>query len=200
LRYYRARRSRVGVSELVGVVLTIAITLVAGAATWSFARSEAGVSEAALQSNVLNTNNYLSEQFKVIDMTFGSTTSVTIWIYNLGSLTFSPFQIRLYDSAGLINILYNYTQSGSVKTDRVFDLQAGSSYYHSTCGVSGSSYESPSLSTTTVKTTNAQTIALTIPSAIANCPSYGQTFSSGTTYTVVVTGLYGNVITYYQTK
>ena len=55
-----------------------------------------------------------------------------------------------------------------MRTDRVFDLRAGSSYYHSTCRLFGSSYESPTLSTTNVKTTNTQTIALTIPSANAN--------------------------------
>jgi len=176
------------------------MTVVAGAATWGFVRAEAGLSESALQSNAQNTNNYLGEQFNVIDMTFPSTTQTTAWILNVGTLTYSPFSIRLYDSAGLINILYNYTVSGSVYTDRVFDLRAGASYYHSTCRLVGSTYETPKLSTTTVRTSNSQTIALTIPSTVANCPSYGQTFASGTSYTVVVTGLYGNVVTYYATK
>lgn len=197
---FRRGRGRVAISETLGTVLTIAITLIAGAAAWSFVRTQAGASESTLQGNVQNTNNYLGEQYKVIDMTFGSTTSTTVWLYNLGSLTMSPFQIRLYDSAGLMNILYNYTVSGSTRTDRVFDLKAAAAYYHSTCRVAGSSYESPIISTATVKTSNTQTIALTIPPTTANCPSYGQTFASGTSYTVVVTGLYGNVVTYYITK
>jgi flagellin-like protein len=194
------RRRRRAISEVVGTVLTIGITLIAGAATWSFLRSQAGVTENTLQGNVLNTDNYLGEQFKVVDMTFPSTTSATVWIYNIGSLTMSPFQVRLYDSAGLINILYNYTTSGSTKTDRVFDIQASAANYHTTCRLAGSSYESPTISTTTVKTTNAQTITLTVPGVISGCPSYGQTLNSGTTYTVVVTGLYGNTYTFYQTR
>ncbi len=184
---------------MVGAVLVIAVTLVAGAAAWSFTRTQAAASEQVLQDNVQNTNNNLGEQFKVFDMTFTST-KVTVWVDNLGSLTFSPFQIRLYDSAGLVDILYNYTQSGSVKTDRVFDLAASAPNYHTTCRLTGSTYESPTLSTTTVRTTNAQTIALTIPGAVGGCPSYGQTFNSGTAYTVVVTGLYGNVVSYYQSR
>jgi hypothetical protein len=197
---FRRKSSRVAVSETLGVVLTIAITLIAGAATWSFVRTQAAATESTLQGNVQNTNNYLGEQFSVVDMTFPSTTSVTVWVYNLGSLTFSPFSVRLYDSASLINILYNYTQSGSTKTDRVFDLKAGAAYYHSTCRLAGSTYESPTLSTTTDKTTNEQTITLTLPSTITNCPSYGQTFASGTGYTVVVTGIYGNTYTFYEAK
>jgi hypothetical protein len=190
----------VAASEAIGAILTIAITLIAGAATWGFVRTQAGSSELALQNNASNTNNFLNEQFNVIDMTFGSNTQTTFWLYNVGTLTLSVFQIRLYDSAGLVNILYNYTQSGSVKTDRVFDLKAGAAYLHSTCRLSGSTYESPVVSTSAVKTTNAGTIAITIPAAVSNCPSYGKTFTSGTTYTVVVTGLYGNVVTYYQVK
>ena len=196
---FSKRRQRVAISELVGTVLTLALTLIAGAATWSFARSEAGTSEQSLQANVLNTNNYLGEQFKVIDMTFTSTT-VTIWIYNIGTVTFFPFQVRLYDSAGLVDILYNYTQSGSTRTNLVFDRLASSSNYYTTCRLSGSSYESPVLSTAALKPSDAFTITLTIPGTVSGCPSYGQTFTSGTSYTVVVTGLYGNVYTYYAVK
>lgn len=200
MKFDARRRARPAVSELVGLVLAIAVTVIAGAATWSFARSEAAASEGTLQNNVQNTNNYLGEQFKVIYMTFPSTTQVVIWIYNVGTLTFSPFQIRLYDSSGLINLLYNYTASGSTKTNWVFDLMAGTPYYYTTCQLAGSSYETPTISASTLKTSNAMTIALTIPSAVTNCPSYGQTLQSGTGYTVVVTGLYGNVFTYYQAK
>jgi flagellin-like protein len=200
LDFARRARKRPAVSEIVGSVLAIAITLVAGAATWTFVRSQAASSEAALQSSALTNDNFLGEQFKVTDMTFGSTTQTTVWIYNLGTLTLSVFSIRLYDSSGLVNILYNYTQSGSVFTNRVFDLRASSSYYHSACRLSGSSYESPVISSTKVKSTNIQTFALTIPNALSNCPSYGNAFTNGTTYSVVVTGLYGNVITYFQVK
>jgi flagellin-like protein len=205
MRFSERARARPGVSEVVGSLLTIAVTLIAGAVTWGYANSQAAVSENSLQNSFLSTNNYLNEQFKVIDITFASTTQVTFWVYNVGSIPLQLFQVRLYDSAGLVNILYNYTKSGTTKTDYVYDLK---STLPGRCGlkVSTGPYESPLLTSffvTPVKSTNAATISLTIPSGQGSCssdPSYGQTFTSGTTYTVVVTGYYGNVFKYSQTK
>jgi len=176
--------------------MAIAITLVAGAAAWGFVRTQAATSEGALQNNAVNTNNLLSEHFGVVDMYFGTTTSATFWVYNTGSLTYQTFSVRLYGSAGLINIFYNYTMSGGVKTDQVYDLRSALA---SKCKTAASSYESPLITATTVKTSNAQFYTLTIPPTTSNCPSFGNTITSGVTYTVVVTGSYGNVVTYSQT-
>lgn len=200
MRFSRRATSRLGVSEVIGTLLTIAITLIAGAATWSYANSQAGVSETALLNSSLTSNNFLNEQFKVIGLTFASTTQVTFWAYNVGSVPLQFLSVRVSDSAGLVNMLYNYTKSGSTKTDQVYDLK---STLASRCRLAGSGYESPTLTATTVKTTNAVTISLTIPNAQGSCssdPSYGQTFTSGTAYSLVITGLYGNVVTYSQTK
>ncbi len=186
---------------MISATLVIAITLIAGAATWSFARSQAAASENALASNYLTTNNFLNERFEVTDMYFSSSTQVTFWLYNIGVLTYSPFSVRVYDSAGLVNIQFNYTSRSG--TDNVYDLRATVA---SKCKAASASWESPTMSTMTLKSTNQATVALTIPPAAqggctaAQDPSYGQTFNSGTTYTVVVTGLYGNVYTYAQVK
>ena len=184
-------------------MLAIAITLVAGAAAWGFVRSQAGASEGALNVNAVATNNMLSEHFAITTMYFGaptSTTSTTFWVYNTGSITFQIYSIRLYDSAGLINLLYSSTGSGGSKVDYVYDLK---STLTTQCKAAATSYESPSVTTTNVKTTNEQFYTLTIPPTTTNCPSYGQTFGiagSGTTYTVVVTGLYGNTVTFSQQR
>jgi hypothetical protein len=142
----------------------------------------------------------LSEHFAVVDMYYGTTTSTTFWVYNTGSVTFQVLSVRLYDSAGLVNLFYNYTQSGSVRTDQVYDLRSSLA---AKCKTAASSYETPSLTATTVRTTNEQLYTLTIPPTSSNCPSYGQTFGvagSGTTYTVVVTGIYSNVNTFSQQR
>jgi hypothetical protein len=178
-------------------MLAIAITLVAGAAAWGLARNQAAVSENALQSNVGGTNNFLSEQFKVIDMYSSSSTTITFLVYNTGGNTLQLLSTRLYDSAGLMNLRYNYTQSGTVKTDQVYDLRSSAS---NLCKTAAATYESPSLTTTTTKVTNVQSYTLTVPGTQGGCPSLGQQFNTGTTYTVVVTGIYGNVVTFYQTK
>ena len=200
---YRGDRRRVAASEIIGAMLAIAITLVAGAAAWGFVRSQAGASEGALNINAVATNNMLSEHFAITTMYFGSpnsTTSTTFWLYNTGSLTFQVYSVRLYDSAGLINLLYSSTGSGGSKADYVYDLK---SVLTTQCKTAASSYESPSVTTTNVKTTNEQFYTLTIPPTASSCPSYGQTFgvaASGTTYTVVVTGIYGNSVTFSQQR
>jgi len=184
-------------------MLTIAITLVAGAAAWGFVRSQAAASEGALQNNAVATNNLLNEHFSLTTMYFGaptSTTSTTFWLYNTGSVTFQIYSIRLYDSAGLVNLLYSSTGSGASQVDYVYDLK---SVLSTQCKTDAASYESPSVTGTTVKTTNEQFYTLTIPPTASSCPSYGQTFglaASGTTYTVVVTGLYGNSVTFSQQR
>jgi len=179
-------------------MLAIAITLVAGAAAWGFVRSQAGASEGALNNNAVATNNMLSEHFTITTMYFGGLTnaSTTFWLYNTGSLTFQIYSVRLYDSAGLVNLLY----SGASNVDYVYDLKSSLT---TQCKTAASSYESPSVVGTTVRTTNEQFYTLTIPPTTTNCPSFGQTFGvagSGTTYTAVVTGIYGNSVTFSQQR
>ena len=181
-------------------MLAIAMTLIAGAAAWGFVNSQAGASEGALQNNAVATNNLLSEHFAVVDMYFGTTTSTTFMLYNTGSLTYQTYSVRLYGSGGNINLLFNYTQSGAVKTNYVYDLR---STLASKCKTAAASYESPSpgyISGTTVKVSNSQFFTLTIPPTTSNCPSFGNTWTVGNTYTIVVTGLYGNVVTFSQQR
>jgi len=179
------------------------MTLIAGAAAWGFVRNQAGNSEGALQNGAQATNNMLSEHFAVFTAYFGaptSTTTMTFWVYNTGSLAFQIASVRLYDSAGLVNILYSSTGSGASKADYVYDLKSSLS---SQCATAATSFESPSVTLTTVKTTNEQLYTLTIPGTQSSCPSYGQTFGvsgSAVTYTVVVTGLYGNTVTFSQQR
>lgn len=203
LRYYRGKCRRIAASEAIGAMLAIAMTLIAGAAAWGFVRSQAGTSEGAINNNGVATNNMLSEHFGVTTMYFGavgSTTTTTFWVYNTGSLTFQVASVRVYDSAGLVNLLFSSTGTGASKTDQVYDLKSALS---NQCITAATTYESPSVTGTTVKVTNQQFFTLTIPPTTSNCPSYGQTFGvagSGTTYTVVVTGIYGNSVTFSQQR
>jgi len=192
---FRARRNRVAASEAIGAMLAIAMTLVAGAAAWGYVRSQAASSESALNSNALNTNNLLNEHFSIVDLYFPTTTSATFILYNTGSLTDQVQSVRLYDSAGLINVYYNSTKHSPCNGDCVMDLKSSLS---GECKTAAGSYETPSVTGTTYKTTNEAFFTVTIPPTTSNCPSYGQTISSSNTYTVVVTGIYGNVQTFSQ--
>ena len=178
-------------------MLTIAITIIGGAAVWGYVNIQAGTSERAVGNSYLTNNNFLGEHFAVEDMYFGTlpSSTATFWLYNTGSVFFTVFSVRVTVSGGAFNLQFNYTQSGGTKTDYVYDLKSTLS---SKCKTAASSYETPSLSGTQVKLTNAQWYTLTIPPTQTNCPSFGATFTTGNSYVIVVTGLYGNVVTYTQ--
>ena len=195
MKFSRASTRRAGVSELIGAVLAIAMTLIAGAAAWGFINSQAGVSEGALQANAVANNNMLDEHFSITDMYFGSSTSATFLFYNTGTLTDQVQSVRIYDSSGLVNLFYNSTGTGASKADYVYDLKSTAS---GQCKTAATSYESPSLTLTTVKVTTEEFYTLTVPPTQGSCPSFGQTFTSTDTYTIVVTGIYGNSVTYSQ--
>lgn len=179
-------------------MLTAAITLIAGAAIFGYVNGQAGNASQAYGQQVGNSIQYLEEKFTVIDMSWTSTTSVTIWVYNTGSIQLNLLQVRLYDSAGKVDLLYNYSTISGTVVNRVFDLNSTSSDH---CGTSASSYESPPISGSgsfADPISYTSTIELTIPATATGCPSYGQTFNSGTTYLVSVVGIYGNSFTYSQ--
>lgn len=175
----------------------MSMTLIAGFAVFGFVNGQAGVSALAYGNSVGATDNFLAENFKVVDLYFASTTQTGFWLYNTGSTNLLLFSVRLYDSAGLVNLLYNYTVSGSTKTNYLYDLRSTLS---TKCKTAASSYESPTLTTVNTVKQNAVLVALTIPPTQTNCPSFAQTFNTGTTYVITATGLYGNAVTYYQVK
>ena len=159
-------------------MLAIAMTLIAGAAAWGFVRSQAAVSEGALNTGAVATNNLLSEHFSIVDMYFAaptSTSTVTFMLYNIGSVTDQVASVRLYDSAGLVNVLYSSTGTGGSQTDYVYDLRSPLS---SQCKAAASpTYESTpqgtSLTLTTVRATNEQLYTLIIPpSGTGGCSGY----------------------------
>lgn len=181
----------------------------AGFAVFGFVNGQAGVSELAYGTSVGATVNYLQERFVAVDMSFPTSgcgvanSCVTIWIFNTGGINLNLLQIRLYGGSPLsVNLLYNYSTIAGVKTDRIHDLLSTNSQH---CGITASSYESPTITSFSAKTTNVQTIQLTIPPSNASpsgqtCPSFGQIFTAGTTYTLAISGANGYSLTYSQLR
>ena len=205
LRIAALTARRRGVSEIVATVLTVAITIITGTAVFGYVNGQAGSSAQAYGNAVGNSVQYLGEKFTVVDMSWTSTTSVTLWLYNTGNIQLSLLQVRFYDSAGLVNLLFNYSLIGGANTNRVHDLRSSNSLK---CGISGSSYESPTIvgsGAFAAATSTTATIQITIPPSGASpsgqtCPSFGQNIASGTTYYVAVSGIYGNSNIYGQTR
>jgi len=71
------RGKRLGIAELTGSLLMIALTIVAGAAVFGWAITQAGVSEGSLGQNAANQANYYHESFVVVSIQFSYNTAGT---------------------------------------------------------------------------------------------------------------------------
>jgi archaellum component FlaF (FlaF/FlaG flagellin family) len=202
-------------------VITIAITLVAGAALYGYVNGEAAASEAQLGNAAAGNANFLSEQFVIVQVDFQSSTCasntlpcIRIWIYNNGQVTLQLSSVLLTDSQGKVDILYNFTSQnspscspsppGSTMCDWAWDLLSSTpgscKVLATTTGGGGQEldlYESPSISKKSYAMTTLGMLELNIPPQQGQCPSFGQTFVSGDTYYVRLVGIYGNSVTYY---
>ncbi len=83
------RRSKLAVSEIIGAILLIAVTLVIGFAAWAWASGAAASSESSLGNSVSCNILYMKENFVIVNANFSSTNSekVTVWFYNNGNTT-----------------------------------------------------------------------------------------------------------------
>ena len=189
MRLSRGRRR--GVSEIVATVLTVAITIVAGAAVFGYVNAQAGVAEGQLGQAGDAVNAYLNEQFSVVNINFTSN-ALSLWLYDYGGVNLQPVQVQLYNGSKTLFVQFNAT--------KVVDLNDPSG-----CDVAASSYESPILYNALKGAVNpsgvvdiaqgaVKSITLTLPSCVST------TFASGKTYYVSVTGLYGNTMTYFQMR
>jgi hypothetical protein len=170
----------------VGSLLAIAITVIAGAAVFSYVNAQAGVSERQYGASVGATVQFLEERFSVVQVNYTSS-SITIWLFNMGQINLSPVQILLYNNGRSAYLLYNATKIISYKP--------------SSCTTAASTtYENPLMwnpKTSTGLAVAIQSVAkltLTLPSCS------GASFSSGTTYTISVVAVNGNVVVYSQTR
>lgn len=173
-------------------VVTIAITLIAGAAVFGFVNNQAGASERQYGISAGQTNNFLAEKFTVALLTFATgPTKATLWIYNSGSINFQPVQI----------IFYNVTQ-GCTKACTSISLQYSTTgvtdIVHTGCTAPAGN-ESPLFTSINLKPNGLLQLALTIPTNFVGtgCVNNYQ-LSSGGVYYVNVLGYYGNTVTYFQ--
>jgi len=102
LKIFKGKR-RKGLSELVGTLAMVSITLVAGAAVFGWINGQANSSETAYGVSVANNINFLRERFVVVTQSFstnggscsGSCNQLSFWAYNDGQITFSLLTVRI---------------------------------------------------------------------------------------------------------
>ena len=73
-------------TEVVGAILMIAVTLVVGFAAWSWASSAAVGSESAYGNALVSNISSLNERFSIVNANFSSS-KLTVWFYNNGNVT-----------------------------------------------------------------------------------------------------------------
>ena len=215
------KRKRRAVSEIMGTLLMVAVTLVAGAAVFGFVNGQAATSEGQYGNSVAENVNYLNEHFEILNVQFpagncqGTVPTrycqvLQVSIYNTGSSALSVRSIMITGpvssvSATPMYVLATQTStwaytSSSFSTPISGCVPSNSQYtytYTTTTVVSGT--------TTTVVTSNTDTTTVAIPQSMMppamftitlpprplSCPW----FLDGSNYQIQVLGLYGNTVT-----
>ena len=78
-------RRRIGVSEVVGSLVMIAITLIAGTAAFGYVNGQTGVAAGQIGNSVANNVNYLREKTTIALVNFDNNTGVSVYIFNNGA-------------------------------------------------------------------------------------------------------------------
>ena len=105
------KNMRRGISELVGTVAMIAVTLIAAAAVWGWVNQVTSSSGEAYGTNVNANINYLREQETIPFAYFPSTQSLTVYIDNIGRTALAGYTVVVTGTSGQPSI--SCTQGGS---------------------------------------------------------------------------------------
>ena len=198
LRFGRAMKRR-GVSELVGTLLMVAITLVAGAAAFSWVNGQTNSSENIYGANAAAGVNYLQEHFAPITETFTGAagaacgplaapvcTIANFWVFNNGRVPFTLASLQIQSAPGSSNPL-----------NIVFTSTSFTAYNSGGTAISCSP-STPGFSGTNpipLNTLSASAYSVTIPTS---CGGVNAVYV-GLGYIITMTGLYGNVVQFQVT-
>lgn len=193
------KKQRVATSELMGALIMIAITLVAGAAVFGWVNGQAGSSENAYGQSAAASANYLREHFAPVTSTFTGAggaacsgapkvcTIANFWIFNNGQLSFTLATLQIQSAIGAaspLNIIYTPTTFTA--------YNAGGTSLG--CAPATPGFSVPGTNPIPAGTLSSSAYSITIPACIGvNSIVVGQG------YIITMTGLYGNVIQYQLT-
>ncbi len=132
------RGKRAGVSEIIGSLVLIAITLTAGAAVFGFVNGQAANSNQAVGAKAATNINFLNEKEPVVLAEMTSANAATVYVYNDGSIDpLSIASVIVTNTAtppGVCTINYkpfptvNETAVGSISVDLLACTWSGQSF------------------------------------------------------------------------
>ena len=100
----KGKRSRRAISEVLGTVLLMALTIVIGFAAWMWANSAATSAERSFGDSIQSNISCLSQNFVITNANFSSTNHnlVTVWFFNngIGTIGLSVLTISNASSGG----------------------------------------------------------------------------------------------------
>jgi hypothetical protein len=115
------KRSRLGVSEVMGSVLLMGVTLAVGFAVWAWASNAAIASEKSFGNAVGTNAGCLNLGIVIVNANFSSTNAnlVTLWFYNNGRGAVNITNIQITNSNSTIVDTYSLVQSRTNLTGQV---------------------------------------------------------------------------------
>jgi flagellin-like protein len=196
---FRGHKKRVAVSELVGTLIMVAITLVAGAAVFGWVNGQAGSSENAYGQSVANNVNFLNERFSPVAVTFQGGTSANFSIYNSGSVSFTLYsvQVQSLNSVPSLDITFYYENAAGCQGPKqgpnglCFDASAPSCSGTSSSSKTGILVNPPT--SPLPKSTLSSDFEIVMPTN-GQCPTGSFNLNTGSVYTFTLVGLYGNTV------
>lgn len=187
-------RKRAGVSEILGTLIMVAITLIAAALVIGWVNGQATVSEGQYGQAVANNVNYLNEHFVILNIQFSA--SVGSGPGCTSNTGVSPnycneMIVSIYNNGAENDLLNSITITNNASvTEAQISATTSSGPW---CTPSTHCTISPALQTTTMTTgpTALPTVfTLTLPTVPASCTAV-LCFKVGSFYTVQVLGKYG---------
>jgi flagellin-like protein len=161
----KLRRRRAAISEILGSLIMIAITLVAGTAVFGFVNGQSGTSAQQVGKSAADNINFLNEREVVVYAAMSSPSSAQLWVYNNGAI--NPETIKSI-------LVRNATSTSS---DSVCEIAT-----------------SANVNKSQVQSITVDLSLGTLPDGTTICTqgTNALTFKSLSSYTFVVTGLYGS--------
>lgn len=195
-------RRRVAVSDIIGTLIMVAITLVAGAAVFGFVNGQAGNSENQYGQAVANNVNYLREHFVIVNTQFSGCApaggnrycnQVAVSLYNNGNVGLTP------KSFTLINTTKTSPSGATVPQMYIVSTASATTAYGKTgtgapaacgAGVSSGTAYAP-LSTVGISSVPPTVFTITLP---ASCfSSASSQILVGASYQLQILGTFGYV-------
>ena len=190
-------KKRRAVSEIIGTLLMVAVTLIAGAAVFGFVNGQAAASENQYGASVAKNVNYFNEHFVVVSVQFSNSfptnpspcaksggqtycNQVSISIYNNGAVDLTISQITLKNMT---------SKSSSGATVPKMSITSDTTSTRAT----GYACTSTGISSTSVKQNVVPPVVFTF--TLPACISAASGILVGGSYQIQVLGSYGNTAT-----